>query len=151
MPSTTITDRTVQIPHYEWEYVSAGKGTFGFGDDNPPEKRLYKEAYIHSLGLCSDGCVSVSVRGDSMSPQINDGDVVLVNTRHRSISNGRIYVVIYDSAYMVKRVYKYSNHIELHSENPSYLPIHITRKQIKTYGFRVIGYVVDIQKSYGVV
>ena len=59
-------------------------------------------------------------------------------------ANGKIVVAILDDAAVVKRFFKKSGSIELHSENPEYEPIIIE----KSYpNFKLVGNVVGIYRS----
>jgi repressor LexA len=84
------------------------------------------------------------VKGDSLKDAyIFGGDVVIINPNLEPI-NGKIVVAILDDAAVVKRFFKKSNSIELHSENPEYEPIVIK----KSYeNFKMVGIVVGIYRS----
>lgn len=84
------------------------------------------------------------VKGDSLKDAyIFSGDVVIVNP-NLVPQSGKIVVAILDDAAVVKRFYKKSNSIELHSENPEYEPIIIS----KSYeNFKMVGIVVGIYRS----
>ena len=64
-----------------------------------------------------------TIKGDSMiDASIEDGDKVIVDrsikARHR-----HIVVAVVNNEYTIKRLYKYAGRIELHPENPRYIPI----------------------------
>ncbi len=84
------------------------------------------------------------VKGDSLKDAyIFSGDVVIVNPNLEP-ANGKIVVAILDDAAVVKRFFKKTNSIELHSENPEYEPITIK----KSYGnFNIVGIVVGIYRN----
>jgi repressor LexA len=68
----------------------------------------------------------LKVKGDSMSPKIEDGDLVLVR-RQTSVDSGAIAVVIVDGEDgVLKRVVYGGDFIELHSFNP-YYPMRVFR------------------------
>ncbi|MCU7497481.1 MAG: repressor LexA [Ignavibacteria bacterium] len=84
------------------------------------------------------------VKGDSLKDAyIFSGDFVIVNPNMNPV-NGQIVVAILDGAAVVKRFYKKSDHIELHSENPEYAPIIVERKG---HVFKISGVVVGIYRS----
>ncbi|MDV6344745.1 translesion error-prone DNA polymerase V autoproteolytic subunit [Nitrosomonas sp. Is37] len=63
------------------------------------------------------------VVGDSMTgAQIHDGDMLVVD---RSIEpkHGHIVLAVVNNEYTVKRLYACNGVVELHAENPAYLPI----------------------------
>lgn len=84
------------------------------------------------------------VKGDSLKDAyIFSGDVVIVNPNLEPV-NGKIVVAILDDAAVVKRFFRKTNTIELHSENPEYEPIIIK----KSYGnFNIVGMVVGIYRN----
>lgn len=68
----------------------------------------------------------IQVAGDSMSPKINDGDLVLVH-RQTSVDSGSIGVFIVDGEEgYIKRVDYDPEHIRLISLNPYYPPLVFT-------------------------
>ncbi len=62
----------------------------------------------------------VEVYGDSMSPEICDGDTVLVDESQREILAGRIYAVGMGEEVVIKEVYKKPGKLLLISKNPAY-------------------------------
>lgn len=84
------------------------------------------------------------VKGDSLKDAyIFSGDLVIVNP-NRLPNNGDFTVAILDDAAVVKRYYKKEESIELHSENPEYEKIVVTKSQ---QSFKIVGVVVGIYRS----
>ena len=84
------------------------------------------------------------VKGDSLKDAyIFSGDVVIVNPNLEP-ANGKIVVAILDDAAVVKRFFKKSKSIELHSENAEYEPI-VVKKSYEN--FKLVGIVVGIYRS----
>jgi len=86
----------------------------------------------------------LKVKGDSLKDAyIFTGDIVIVNPNLEP-ENGSIVAAILDDAAVVKRFFRKSDSIELHSENPEYDPMIIT----KDYeNFKLVGIVVGIYRS----
>lgn len=64
--------------------------------------------------------IAIRVSGDSMSPKIEDGDLIQVH-RQESVDSGSIAVVLLDNEEgLVKKVVYGKDWIELHSINPYY-------------------------------
>lgn len=76
------------------------------------------------------------VNGDSMEPLIKNGQLIYVK-ECPDVENGEIAVVEIDGAVTCKKVYKWADHIELHSLNTAYEPI-----IIKSGNFRILGKVI---------
>lgn len=75
---------------------------------------------------CSDRFFVVRVKGESMSPNINDGDHVVV-ARKTDPENGSLALVYIsngsDDEYVIKLFHRTNKHVELQSYNPEYEPI----------------------------
>lgn len=68
----------------------------------------------------------VTVYGDSMSPTLEDGDIVLVDLSRRRIVPGGIYAIRIEDGLMVKRLHPLpGGRIRIISDNPSYAPIEV--------------------------
>ena len=76
------------------------------------------------------------VNGDSMEPDIKNGQLIYVK-ECPDVENGAIAIVEVDGAVTCKKVYKWKDHIELHSLNTTYQPIIITAGN-----FRILGKVI---------
>ena len=76
------------------------------------------------------------VNGDSMEPLIKNGQLIYVRETP-DVENGEIAVVEIDGAVTCKKVYKWSDHIELQSINTAYEPMIIT-----SGNFRILGKVI---------
>ena len=122
--NATILDpaKTRMVPVYE--SVSAGFGTLA--QDLIIE---YMPLYIHS-DLEARDTICIKVKGDSMSPDIEDGDIIQVY-KTAEVENGDVAVVLVDGEEaLVKRFYYGASSIELHSINPAYSPICFERADV---------------------
>lgn len=86
----------------------------------------------------------INVKGDSMSPKIENGDMILVR-RQDSVENGNVAVVMIDDEAVVKKVKYGKGWIELHSFNP-YYPVRRFEKQ-ETQKITVVGLVKEVCKK----
>lgn len=68
-----------------------------------------------------------------MEPDIKNGQLIYVK-QQPDVENGTIAVVEIDGAVTCKKVYKWADHIELHSLNTTYEPIIITKGNFKILG-----------------
>jgi repressor LexA len=108
-------EKTRMIPVYE--SVSAGFGTLA--QDLILE---YMPMYIPSESEAHD-TICIRVKGDSMSPDIEDGDIIQVY-KTSDVDNGNVAVVLVDGEEaLVKKVFFGMASVELHSINPAYPPI----------------------------
>lgn len=61
-------------------------------------------------------------KGDSMEPKIKDGDIVAIR-KQESVENGEIAAVRIENEATLKRVFLFSDHLELRAENPAFASI----------------------------
>lgn len=97
-----------------FESVSAGFGAYA--DDQILD---YCPFIINSEKEAAE-TIAIRVSGDSMSPKIEDGDIIRVH-KQDSVDSGSIAVVLLDGEEgLVKKVVYGDDWIELHSINPYY-------------------------------
>lgn len=129
--------KTRMIPVYE--SVSAG---FGAVAQNLILE--YMPIYIHSESE-ADETICIKVTGDSMSPEIENGDVIQVH-KQSSVDSGSIAVVLVDDEEaLVKKVIYDDNHMELHSFNQNYPPVSFSGADLMR--IRVLGLVKSTIKN----
>lgn len=110
--SAIYNDKIYNIPLYE--SVSAGFGAYAddYIVDYVPLR--FSNSHEASETLC------IKVSGDSMSPNIKDGDTIIVH-KQDSVDSGDIAVLLIDGEEaVVKKVIYDAENIELHSFNPIY-------------------------------
>ena len=90
--------------------VAAGEPIYA-----PEELGVYVDSPV-------DADAAMTVKGDSMSPGYQDGDIVYIKCRP-DVQEGMIAVVFLDDEAVIKRVYKRQTGLTLASDNPAYPPI----------------------------
>lgn len=83
---------------------------------------------------------AMEVLGDSMSPTLNHGDLVLIDTQSLEVSSG-IYVLVFEGNIFVKRLIWVGKKIKIISDNPAYPTEDIGSTDLD---FRVLGKVFYI-------
>lgn len=80
-------------------------------------------------------------KGDSMSPRLMDGDIVLIH-QQPTVENGETAAVLIGEEATLKRVYIRENSITLAPENLNYEPIHFTGEDMNDVIIlgKVVGY-----------
>lgn len=122
-----------------FEDVSAGFGVLA--ENNVVD---YIPLYFKSP-IEADNTICIRVRGDSMYPKIEDGDVIQVH-KQTSVDSGSIAVVLLDGAAgLVKKVEYGPDWIVLHSINPMYQPMRFEGADILRV--KVLGLVKKIIKE----
>jgi len=85
-----------------------------------------------SLGINPAYMVLIDVRGDSMSPTINVGDLLLLNTCPEPVRSEGIYALNLNGALLLKRLHiSVSGTIEILSDNTRYSPETISAEELK--------------------
>ena len=88
------------------------------------------------------------IRGDSMSPRIMEGDVVIVREQP-DVESGDIAIVrVNGESATCKRVLKGDKSISLISFNPLYSPKTFTDKEIESMPVEIIGKVVELRGKF---
>lgn len=130
-------DKIYKIPVFE--SVSAGFGTFANSDVVD-----YYPLYIPNVNDVPD-MLCIKVKGNSMYPKIEDGDIIVVR-KQDSVDSGSIAVVLVDGEEgFVKRVVYDDDTIELQSINPEYAPKIF--KSADVLRVRVVGIVKQVIKT----
>ena len=126
---------TNRLPIYG--IVSAGRGAFAEEDILGYEfadEQYSKTEYFW-----------LEVSGDSMSPRIDDGDLILVH-KQEWIDDGQIGVFVISGLAYVKKIEYNQDDVNLISFNPYYPPMHYTPDESEA--IYVIGRVIESKRKY---
>ena len=124
--------------------LSAGGGSFET-DQRQVSGCVFDTAWLKSKGSPSK-MVLMDIFGNSMTPELKDGDTVLVDQGQKEVLAGAIYAVGVEDTILVKRLEKRPNQLVLMSDNKEYAPICLTSADQDS--FRVIGRVVWCCREY---
>ena len=138
------TSETVVLDHHNmrmvplFETVSAGFGAYASDDIQD-----YMPVYFSNPSE-ADHTICIKVRGNSMSPKIEDGDIIQVH-KQDAVDNGSVAVVLLEDEGLVKKVFYGTGWIELQSFNPTYA----TRRfeGVDASRIRVVGLVTQVIKG----
>lgn len=115
----------------------------GFGCYADSSIAGYKPTYLSNIAQ-SDEFLWINVKGDSMSPTIDNGDTILVR-RQDSVENGSVAVVMIEEEAFVKKIMYGKNWVELHSFNPYYPPRRFEKAEAEN--IRIVGLVKEVCKK----
>jgi phage repressor protein C with HTH and peptisase S24 domain len=90
--------------------------------------------------------VAMDVIGDSMSPEIEPGDTILIDQAQNQVADNRIFVIGLGETVQVKRVQVRPGLVILFSTNQRYAPVTLQGDEIET--LRVVGRVVWSSRDY---
>ncbi len=92
--------------------------------------------------------LALAIKGDSMAPRIQSGDVVIIR-RQETVENGDIAAVMVngDSA-TLKRVKPDANGLWLLPLNPAYQPMFYTKKECAEKPVRILGKMIELRAKF---
>ncbi|MDL2018314.1 transcriptional regulator [Vibrio parahaemolyticus] len=130
----------VNLDLYEVE-VSAGHGALVVSEEKS-SAIVFSEAFINNdIGVNPNNVFLMPVKGDSMYPTLKNGCLVMVN-RVDMFSGDGIYVFRFDGQLMVKRLQFSKYGLSVVSDNETYKPWELTKDEVASNDFQIIGEVV---------
>ena len=147
MQKNTGLDTTyVLVPQHNVA-ASAGGGSI-ISDESVVDHLAFKREWItQSLGCQPDKICVIQVRGDSMTPTINDADLLLLDLRLVSQKSEGVYVIQNEGSLLVKRLrFKLDGAVEIISDNARYGTETLTGKRAEQLA--VLGRVVWHGKKF---
>jgi phage repressor protein C with HTH and peptisase S24 domain len=123
--------------------LSAGGGSFEVGSEIEGYY-AFRRDWLTTKGN-RNKMVLMDIFGNSMEPEMKDGDTILIDESQKDILAGAIYAVGIDDTIMVKRVEKHPNKLVLLSDNKDYSPIYLQGNEISSV--RIIGKVIWISRE----
>ncbi len=124
--------------------LSAGGGSFEVAHQID-DFFLFKKEWLANKGSPQQ-MVLMSITGNSMEPELRDGDTVLIDRSQTDILAGAVYAIGIEDVIMVKRIEKMPDTLVLRSDNPRYDPILIHSDEAEKV--RIIGKVVWFCRNY---
>ncbi len=134
-------DEYAHIPLYDVR-ASAGGGAYVEAEHITDVLAFRKEWIANELRVSVKDLAVIFVEGDSMTPTLNPGDIMLVVKDHGTMPQDGIYVISLDGTLLVKRLQKLlGGRIAIQSDNSNYRPQEVDLKQAHA-DFCIIGRVV---------
>ena len=124
--------------------LSAGGGSFEVGSEIEGYYAFRKD-WLTTKGNIKK-MVLMDIFGNSMEPELKDGDTILIDESQKDILAGAVYAVGVDDTIMVKRLEKHPNKLVLLSDNKDYSPIYLQPSEIDSV--RIIGKVIWICREF---
>ena len=129
----------ITIPRWSAE-ASAGAGAEAEGESITGEY-AFSQRWLTKRGLNPNALAVISVTGDSMEPDLYDGDLILIDHSETAIKDSKVYAIRFSDGLFVKRIQQKPNsRISLLSSNKFYDPIEI--KYPAADSIQVVGRVV---------
>ncbi|TVQ96140.1 MAG: helix-turn-helix transcriptional regulator [Desulfovibrionales bacterium] len=135
--------RTTFIPKVSAK-ACAGTGSLEV-QDNIISEVPFARSWVSQKGQ-PERMVVLDVVGDSMSPELEPGDSVLIDQSQTEILSNNLYVLGHLDALQIKRVQARPGLITLYSANQRYQPVTLQGDEIDT--LRIIGRVLWSSRNY---
>lgn len=106
-----------------WADITAYNQRAAAGDGSCPDDQheattlKFPAHQIRNRGLHARTLSTFIAAGDSMEPRIRDGDELLIDEEDTTPRDGRIYILIRDKEYLVKRLHQYGKQWFIVSDN----------------------------------
>lgn len=91
---------------------------------------------------------ALKIKGDSMEPRMESGDVVIVRQQSDANSGDTVIVLVNGDDATCKKLQKTDNGIMLVSTNPKYPPMFYSNEEIQTKPVVILGKVVELRQKY---
>lgn len=124
--------------------IAAGSGTVAYEEESAPPL-VFRQAWLDKERLSPDRLAIAYASGDSMQPRIHDGDTMLIDTTHQYLAEGKIYAIRIGDELRVKKIFKRTDSVILHSDNPAYPDEELSAE--KAAQLHIIGRVVWISST----
>lgn len=136
-PTASHDDEFVSISVHDVQF-SAGDGLTAIREGRSTQHWRFPRQWLQERFSDLSGLRLGKIVGDSMEPELRDGDRLLFNVNKRALADG-IHVVRLDDALMVKRVQVQGSTVRLLSTNPIYAPTVIEGAADDPNRFEIIG------------
>ena len=124
--------------------LSAGGGCFVLSEDIEGYY-AFRKTWLSRVASSAKNLVLMRVQGDSMSPTIQDGDTVMIDTGRLSIKEGMLYALRVNSTIMIKRLsLRLDGKVLIISDNRNeYDPF-----EAETKNLHIIGQVIFFSRTF---
>lgn len=121
-------DDLVSVPYFANIKASAGNGYINYDDEDQDylilPKQIVNTKKAHAL----------RVDGNSMSPNIRENSIIIVDLNQTDIINNNVYVVRFEDEIYVKRLELVDDNVLLRSDNMEYKTIVVPRARLSIIG-----------------
>lgn len=131
------TDEFVEVPLINVRFA-AGHGNSEIIDDGD-FTLIFRRYSLHRMGVSAGNAKLVRVSGDSMTPALNDGDVVGIDTSSVDIKDGKTYALCHDGMLRVKTLISQPGKIIIRSFNRIDYPDEILNRDDFMQSVKIVG------------
>lgn len=136
-------NKLLSIPYYKY-VTAANDGCICYDEENVDYLKVSNQIFntYNSKNICF-----INATGNSMSPIIDDNDLLLLDLNLKEIIDEGIYVIKLENSLLIKRVQRIINGIRLISENSKYETFNVSYKTHNQNDVTIIGKVISIIKN----
>ena len=91
---------------------------------------------------------ALTIKGDSMFPDIHDGDIVIVKSQPVADNNDIVIASVNGDEATCKRLKRYETELCLVPINPDYETMRFTPQEVNTLPVSVLGKVIELRRKY---
>jgi len=144
---TAPPDEYARVPLYD-VHASAGGGAF-VAEEAVKDVLVFRKEWIaNELRASVKDLAVIFVEGDSMTPTLNPGDILLVHKHNDEALKDGIYVIRLEDTLLVKRLQRLPGaRLQVSSDNPAYSVFNVNLTHTDT-DFAIIGRVVWAGKRF---
>lgn len=125
-----------KIAMYDFK-LSAGNGNTDWVMNKNEDPLTFHSRWFKQKRLEPENLRAMYVRGDSMTPELNDWDTVIIDISNIELIDGEIYAIIFKDKFYIKRIRRTENGFLLVSSNPEYKLMEVNENNIDR--FHVLG------------
>lgn len=120
------TSKHIEIQRYDVN-LSAGAGnSIWIVRESCDDPIVFRRGWFKRHRYNPDLLKGMYVRGDSMEPELHNGDTVIINTDDTEILDGEIYAIFFKNKLYIKELRQSEDGILIISKNPEYPPMEVT-------------------------
>ena len=90
----------------------------------------------------------LKIKGDSMKPDINDGDTVIVKQQSTANNGDVVIALVNGDDATCKKFEKLDNGIMLISNNSEYSPMYFSNEEVTTKPVVIVGRVIELRRKF---
>lgn len=125
--------------------LRAGVTGFQADDEQGADTYPLDQRWVQKEKLLAEQLIAIRVKGDSMEPNLYDGDLVVVNTGDVRPVDGAVFAINYEGEAVVKRMSRDAGSWWVTSDNPDQRKYH--RKSVRGNECIIVGRVVKKEST----
>ena len=131
MLSESVDDEFIYVPLYDVQ-ASAGYGAVIHSEQIVDHLAFKRQWLNQDLGVVATDLALITVKGDSMVPTLNEGDLILIDLSLNQVTQEGVYLIQFEGTLMAKRLQKdYEQNLHVISDNKLYKEFVIPASQME--------------------